>query len=451
MVPAVASHDPAWTCALHLVPDRKDPSIGRVIFPVCPLNEACRPPHPTPTPSLHFLIRETLRHEWAFTADYRGWFFSLEIPAPVASRFFATNRRGRWACVRGLLGWRWMPYIMASIAQHAAESSVAAGTALTWIDNVIGLSRSHREAQRALRRLRSTSEWLGATLHEVQEPTTNVQFVGLELDLKGKRWRLGSTWPPRFLEASAAVDTLRVLPLRLLWSVVGGAAWALYALNAPPTILRSAIGYLGATAGKFSRREIELDTEVAFPRAVRDDLRSAAWIVYHNPWQRLPPLTTRPPLFTDASGSGGLGAVLHRGSGWVATGTSDSRPSHINTLEMRAVLFGLHQLRRGPPAVLPVVVDSAVVAYQLARGRALPDEADDTLRHILRRSLRLNITLQPRLISTDANPADAPSRGRTWDGFVPNYMTASALIRPSVSRLNAWPVLEYTVNRHPRR
>jgi hypothetical protein len=87
--------------------------------------------------------------------------------------------------------------------------------------------------------------------------------------------------------------------------------------------------------------------------------------------------------------------------------------SHINTLELNAVLFSLHLLLRSPAfhhTRLLLLLDSSVSLYGLLRGRSSRPALVSVLRRIASLLLLSGCTLHPMWIPTHINPADLPSR-----------------------------------------
>jgi hypothetical protein len=409
----------AFTCALRLVPDRKAARRARVIFPVCPLNEACRRPPPTPTPHLHQLIADTLQREWAVSADLKGWFFSLGVPRAVAQRYFGLiGPSGPAVARRGLLGWTFMPAIMARIALALATQAerlsrpAADLTRRVWIDNYVVSGDSREDLAAFMRQLRLVAGSVRAELHEVTSPASRLVAVGVEMDLRAKRWRLNPAYPAKFAALATQIDAERVLPVRTIWRAAGAAVWTAYALALPLTWVGPALRYVAALAQRFQSGAVAADDVTPFPRAVRDSIRAAATQACRNPWRSLAASIGR-PVYSDACGSGGCGAVVPAAVGYREVAWRDASGEHINVLEAKAALGAL-RLSAPPPrgAAVPVVVDNTCVAYQLLRGRGRPAAADDAVRAAYEWAARHGVGLQPVIVPTDCQPADEASRAR---------------------------------------
>jgi len=401
-----------FSCRLKLVPDRKDSTLARVI-PVCRLNDACRDPPKTPTPHLHLFIQSIVQRDWMYAADLKGWFWALEVPLEVAELYFAVRRGRTWlAAVRGLLGWTWMPFIMASVADLILRASADpfGGTARTWIDNLTGAFDTEADCRRSLDLLSYHCDRLGATLHEVTAPAQRATVVGIDFDLRLHAWRPASTWAARWVRAAADTDRVRSMPLRRLWSLVGGAVWTSFAAMLPLSWVSPSLQYVSALAGLWQRGSLQLHSIVAYPRAVRDCVRAVATYLCQNPWRRLCVGVSR-PVFSDACGEGGLGAIVPAARGYISLSSLTTAGHHINILEAMAASWALRASeppRRG--TAVPVVVDNSAVAWQWRRGRGRPELADAAFRRAYEWAAVHNVGLAPYLIRTTYQPADAPSR-----------------------------------------
>lgn len=454
VVPLGASLSPLpLSCPIRCVADRKDPTLGRAIFPLIATNAACLPPPPTPTPLLPVLISTVLSRSWVATADFRGWFWVLTIPLEVARAFFAVRWRGVWyGATRGLLGWSWMPHLMASLAQvivaaaclDASDADRGRSSAVpswllrpsvppqqsphsgfpplilpsgpgsllcpVWVDNLFVCGDRRSEVAAAMRRCASISTAVGADLHEIVAPAQRATAVGLEFVLGASpKWRLAPSWASRFVTAVRA-SCAAVLSARQLWSLLGGCVWATYATMLPFIWVAPALAQLREVTVAWAAREVSLDSVVTLAPASRAVLLAVASHVARNPWRRLAAPIGR-HLFSDAEGGGGLGVVVPAGQGYVSVALPPARPpQHINVLEAQAAFAAAQLAPPQPGLAVPHVIDNTVVVYQWRRGLA---HTPDALRWIfLRYSLAASrgegISLY--WVPSALQPADAPSR-----------------------------------------
>lgn len=404
-----------FSCALRLIPDRKTAGVARVIFPVVPLNRVCRRPLPTPTPRLHALLDAVLQRKYVCTADAKGWFFALAIPVAVATAFFAVRYASGWfAACRGLLGWTWMPYLMASVAVAMVKEAVACASldaaAFVWIDNFVVATDSRDSASAVMRRLSEVAVRVGATLHEVTPPSRRARVVGTEVDLVLRAWRLSTPWTAGFLSLAGSHDVARAIPCRTLWRLMGAASWACYAAQLPQVWLAPLYDHAAILARAIAAGQLTMGATVPYPRKVRDCVRAAATYAGRNPWRRFGGAPTR-PIFTDASGGGGVGILVPRRAGLYDVHADVVRnPPHINVLELAAALRGLELSSPPPGSTVRLVVDNAVAAFQLARFAAPAPATRRLLILAAEWAARRGVALDPMLTPSASQAADAPSR-----------------------------------------
>lgn len=254
-----------------------------------------------------------------------------------------------------------------------------------------------------------------ASLHDVAIGTTAEGVLGLDIDLTSARWRLSSKWVAAFLAGARARDTVRSLPLRDAWHMIGACGWATFALMLPPAWISSAAQYAGKLASLWQQGRVRLTSSIAWPRIVRDVVRAVATVLHQNPWRSFVQSVAPFPVFSDACGEGGYGIVLRSPSGWVAIAGTRADPPHINVLELEYALHGW-RLTSGSPSTsniavaVPIGVDNSAAAHWLASWRSRCPRARRLLLQAYdeaARSLRVPL---PFLLPSALQPADAASR-----------------------------------------
>lgn len=394
---------PAFSSPLKAVPDRKDPTLGRMILPCCRLNDATRDPDLCPIPTLPDLIRGVLGQPFVATADLRSWFYSFPVGHEVSAKYFAArDGEGRYyAHRRGPMGWKHMPSIACTTALAMLKASAGRLPAYAWIDDLC-VAGPAEEVEVAMGCLRATAAELGAELRDVTAPTTRAIVVGVDLDLQRKAWRLDPKWIDKFGCFWETVSALEQLEARLVWRLAGYVAWGCYALQLPLLIAsgptRIAMGTLESDAGS--------------PLSVHEyvtPFRSAVAAICANRWRTFAAAPTS-CVVTDAS-TEGIGAVVGRRE----YGRLRTESTHINASEVDAVLYGLQRLRADPGTSVSVVVDNRVAYYAMRRWRSRGrGHLHDALVRLYEYCQRHQLALFPRWISTQGmaeNGADAASRG----------------------------------------
>lgn len=448
-----------YTAAIRAVPDRKDASLARVVLPCLQLNAAARAPPLPPTPYIRVFVDAVLSRRYMATSDFVGWFWCLQVGDAVARRFFAVySAAGFEALRRGLLGWRWTPYLMATLAQLlacVAAVDASPGRPVEWaspawlgrpppppgcppeagslfedlpltrgpgsvivpicIDNVTIAGDSRAEVDRTVAALRSRAGALGIEVHDVQSSTQRAVSLGIEFSLgDDPKFRVARPWAAKWTMRAAEVDARATLPLLTLWRLVGGAVYAAYAEAYPFTWVGGALALVRRAARQWAAGEIRLMTEIPYEGPARDCVRAVATSLGRGSWRRMAAPVGR-PIFSDAAaeaGRAGYGAVTPQRRGYVAFG-SGWRPTtlHINVLEAGAAAWAAARARPQPGRAVPRVLDSAVAAYWMYRGAAPDRRADDAIRRAYETAARRGEGWGPILWVPSADmPADAPSR-----------------------------------------
>ena len=420
--PPRGSAGSVFGCSLKAVPDRKDPSLARTITPYLDLNDSSREPLPTPTPSLHQVIDEVLSPETVsvVVADLKGWFHALAIPIAVASVYFLCKYNGKhFAIAHGHMGWRWMPFLMATIAVALVMEACRALEVKfrVWIDNIILMAPSHEVAARAAARLKAVASRSGVVLHETSPPTTSAKYVGLVFDLTSRSWKLDPSWCRRFIESYRPLDGSASLSLSSAWHIAGSCVWVVHAGRLPLVWITPVVHHVNKLIGLWTSRKIDLCTRVAWPRWVRQCVRDVIAYVYANPARRLTSSISR-PVFSDAfrrPRTAGIGYVVRGRDGqWYDHSDVADPAIHINVLELYASYRSLKAAARQGSIqsgqAVPLVIDNSVAAYQVHRGSGRSSLARYYLRLLYQTASDHGIGLHPRLIASAFELADGPSR-----------------------------------------
>jgi hypothetical protein len=474
-----------YTAAIRAVPDRKDPRLARVILPCLQLNDAMRRPPLPPTPYIRVFIQATLNRKWMGACDFIGWFWTLQCAESVARRFFAVYTGRFEALSRGLLGWCWMPYIMASLAQliacvaacdasHSrdvewAQPSWLARPGLcpfgqplgstafaplplpcgpgavqvpTCIDNVTVSGDDPAEVSNTLLAIRARARALGVEIHDVQGVTQQAVSLGIEFALGANpRFRIARPWARKWITRAADADGRSHLSVRTFWQLVGGAVYVAYAEGYPFSWLRGAIERIREVAAAWTAGRTTLVSPMPYDGAARNCVRAVATQLCAGTWRRMATQVGR-PVFSDAAVRNGVrsfGAVVPRAGGYVAF-ASGTAPSdlHINVLEARAAVWAARRAPAQPGLAVPRVLDSTSAAYWIYRGAARSRVADAAIRDLYELAAARGEGWGPALwVPSAAMPADAPSRL----AFPACYRVQSPCAPPTQQALIAHPAV----------
>jgi hypothetical protein len=311
-----------------------------------------------------------------------------------------------------------------------------------YIDDGILLSHSSAKADSAIRQYLPVAESNGTpakpskVLYATSDPT---RALGLEVD--GVQHTVGLSVPKL---QQLCHDTLSMLDRgqctgRDMEVLVGRWTWACLVRRPSLSVFSSVYRFQEAAQGKrffiwpSVRRELMVMVGLApllfadldnlfFTRVVASDASSLGMgVVATSP---MPPssvesfvrsLPSRPPL-TDADVSRDRWPAPTDviSDAWHTIVSSPwRRQEHINVLELRAVSTAIRWVLSFPASLrsrLLLLTDSTVCFYSLLKGRSSAPPLLRCLRSLSALLLASGMTLVPRWIPSELNPADAPSR-----------------------------------------
>ena len=448
-----------YTAAARPIPDRKDPSLARMIFPCLQLNDVMVAPRATPTPHIHRFIHAVVRRRWMRTCDFVGFFWTCEVHPTVGRRYFAMARGKEWvATVRGLLGWNQMPALMGTLTQLIAARAAreaSPGRAARWevprwleapsvpvcvaarrravcgsvavpdgagavetpvcIDNITAVGDDRGEVERTVERVKTIAGRLGLEVHDLSQTAQGGVALGVEFRLGDDAgWRVARPWAERWIAAADEADRRDELALRDFWRLVGGAIWVCFAEMYPFTWLGGIVEALKGYARRWAIGALQLSSPIAYVGGARAAVRAVASALQAGAWRRMAIGVGR-PVFSDASVEGGWsawGAVAPGVGGYVVVASGRTRDArHINLQESAAASWA-HALAVPQPGLsVPRVVDSVVAAFRLRRGYAADPAADAAIRRSYELAAARGEGWGPVLwVPSAAQPADDPSR-----------------------------------------
>jgi hypothetical protein len=447
------------TAPHRAVPDRKKPDLGRLVSPLMATNDRCRVPDPCPTPLIHIFIYTVLSRKYASSCDYKGWFYAIGIALKV-SRIWFGAKKGKefFALLRGLMGWTHTPWLMASLAQHIAATacmeadptsqhrrevpswlqrlqqpgnvsmddimsdflsydiSQSDGGLLCpiWVDNIHFLCDDPELIAEAMRIHTKLTDHLGVVVHEASPISQHLDSVGLHMMLgDDPRWRVDDEWSTKWIATARTVDDMPSLPLRSLWSILGGSVWAGYASMYPFCWLRPGFDYLRVLAQRWQSRSIRLDDLVPYTSAVRDVVRSVATQLSKRTWRRLTVGMTHPG-FSDAMvepDRESRGFIVYVHGQWMSSATGALPPTrHINIAELHAIHECFCASTPAPRHAFPIGGDNTCSLWQLYRWSARNPAAEAILRLTYEEAATRQQSVAPFHLISEMEPADAPSR-----------------------------------------
>lgn len=307
LVPLPRRVRPVAAAPLKAVADRKVAGTGRLIYPACAVNDMCRDPDPCPLPRLPTMIENVLNYPYGFTCDLRSWFYAFTMARSVASKFFVTyDSSGRpYAHVRGPMGFAHMPTLATSVAQvmiwHAIQGLDAYGVA--WIDDITIVARTRVTAELARTRFVELARWLCVEVRDLTDVSQTLTAVGIEYDLKLRRWRLQRAWCEKVTSSEQMAGGVAGCRVKEFLREAGRIAWATYCLQVPYGPFVDALREAGTCVDEVIQGRRKLEDVVRVSPQARRALQRGLALVRANPWRKLAAEATA-TIVSDASTTG---------------------------------------------------------------------------------------------------------------------------------------------------
>ena len=206
-------------------------------------------------------------------------------------------------------------------------------------------------------------------------------------------------------------DTKREVAADALWTVAGGAVWGAYAGAYPYRSFLDSVRY-ASRVGTTALTNGKPSAQVPLPRSVRDELRSIMCKIGRNEWRcHAPQPRLQDAIVTDAS-TYGLGIMVPSGACTRIVSSDipeDLRETHINVLEVEAIVRAVHNLK---PGSYWAVTDNTTAFYDIMSGLGATSMLP-VLKRLQDALEKRRVTLYPLWIHTRhmaENGADSASR-----------------------------------------
>lgn len=407
---ALAILTTVW-CVCFLVP-KKNRTQGRFVTDCRPINRRMARAPPMELPPIGTFVRSLLSADVAAKTDGKSYFYQFALPRRIR-RFFKcrlAGRRGRYKDVqlaRLPMGWSWSP----AIAQHTSNFLVR-GCGLAWLDDflIFGSRKEFTDKKNTfLERLQKYNVEVDDLL---MEPVDHLKALGLEFDLKNKRYRVDPAWVEKrrdkWLATLRCHQGGRPTTIRDLLEVFGSLIWTSYVLEEPLWMHAEALAALSHVAKTAARHGF--DHPMVLPEYCIDDVQ--AWIdeisavKWHTPAEK--PLEFEEFVFSDAS---------------------DTVAAFIRVVG-KDIVDGDAWLRDDKEHIFLGELEAACAAAPAASGDALYATDNKVLHYVLRRghssvytaNVRLRATFGARRpwscwVPTDIQPGDKYTRGVKLPSF----------------------------------
>ena len=379
----------------------RKPGKLRLVFNGKKLNDACKKPPKFNMKSHATLQRLSARHKLHASDDLKNHFFSTKI-AESSRKYFGINTpQGTYRYTSLPFGFSWSPFIAHVCVDQICQRAIEAGFVVThYLDDFHYFGDTLEEVENARDFVRGLLHDAGYRLNMSKEqlPGTLFTALGLEYDLVAKTVRA----KPGYISGMRAKHEMRLIEActvsaKDVASVLGSFIFLNAAYPGSLSYLSPLIAWVKEGKGNWRLHYAYARVAPHIDRALRlfESLPPM-------PLQALPPSARPTHLYTDASSSG-LGLVF---PDFIA-GYGVPKPKTIYRLEADSVTWALQQLSLPTDFVLRI--DNEALVHALHKGRSNIKEANDACAALFRARLA-GFRGSAKWISTDLNPADAPSR-----------------------------------------
>lgn len=407
---------------------KSDPSWSRYIIDCSVLNSYQKDPPSFSLPSPLRIIETILSCEFGFVTDFSAWFHQHWI-SPEISPFFAVRvNSSPFLCSRLAQGWKFSPCTaQGSSVVLVFDPDFPDSPSLSWIDdNFFGDSSESRldiRRKNFLDRCAQAHAKIGA----ISDISDSVVYVGMEFQLKEKKWRIKPSWTEKllafFLSLSLSQEHFHA-PAQVLWMLLGSFLWFLRCSCLPLALLDPLISQTIDISPRLIDGSLLWTDVISFWPSVVSCCLSLISLIEKNAWRFIPhPLPFNPTknfLFSDASLSGG--AVVFEGKViWSTTWDFDTAHTDILYLETLAWAAGIRLIPSLSISSAVTVVDNEALYFSLLKTRSKNPKVNAVITDVCLWAESKHLLLYTGWISTILMPADGPSRGQPIQHDSPSH------------------------------
>lgn len=386
-----------------------------IFWPKCLLNQSLYSwPTDIPLGNVQTYRRLVLRGSHAVAFDLAASFWQIPLPDNVNLAVKAANGN-TYRVARLPYGADVAPEIMQRLLVNVAPQ-VPGTTVMVHIDNVIAVG-SFQQVTRWREQFLQRATQFGLTLNvePANNPTQRLVFAGMELDLVHKTTRVNPAKPAPQFHAHSSYEELE--------RVIGKLLYAAAVLNVDLVPFYYMLKWWRRHLSALGRGLCKWTTKPNIPAPTRIALGQLQGIIERNAPapvtealsqpQRLPTVV----LCSDATLRGFGGVLMQRGHEPLAFGaTFGVDPANICLAEATALLAAVLQFADDIKGQhLGILVDNTSVLHAMRR-ESPRDLAMGTITARIRTTLQaLNCSVSVAHITSQLNPADAPSRFKQVD------------------------------------
>ena len=214
--------------------------------------------------------------------DFKSFFFQFGLPMDVRPYFAFRACRLHRRMTRLPMGYAPAPQAAQALTSALIQKSCTGTNAqgLAWIDNAIfcGDSVSLARVHQAFKQL---CEKYNVVIGDYEAPAAYTTLLGIEVDLRQRRWRMDPTWVMKTLPAAQNLLSTGQGTLRTWWRICGAFLWRYHALRLPLHGALTILTWMSQT----SRLHLPWDAPYVMGDRVCRALQLQADALARNDWQ----------------------------------------------------------------------------------------------------------------------------------------------------------------------
>ena len=409
--------DPHALMPLFCVP-KKNGTL-RLILDCRWLNALGAAPPPMHLPTIHGVLEYVLQNNWAAQVDNSSWFYQFRLAAAV-SRYFGARiagHRGKTltdVVFRKMpMGWTWAP----AFGQRVSNV-LTRGLGMCWVDNTILAAQTREELLVNIQKL--SDRFADANViadMSTLVPARSLEFLGVEVDLEAKRFRMSKSWIEKISEKQVAHCS--TLSLRTLYEHLGRFLWSAHVRQIPLCTFPHVVDAM-SSAVRGTNLDDGWDQNITLTQEQLRDLQKLEGIVLGNDWTILKTTGSEGAckfeVWSDASSTESAFIIIDRYLNKVIGGDQwkTSPETHIFLKELAVAVSALQWCKDNAIAdsAVSMHIDNAAAHHSVRKNHSTVLRANELLAQVS------DVPRISTLVGTDAMVADMFTRGERVTEFI---------------------------------
>ena len=340
----------------------------RLIQDCRPVNEVYEKPPQMFLPKIHELIMEVLGNEYVGQADAISMFYQFAMHDDVQKYFAVLLNGPRGACTtegrmtRMPMGFSWAP----AIGQRCANVLIRE-LGVAWVDNFLLLGKTTEEykakRQIFLDRCHSVNMKLD---DEAMLPKQRTIALGIDMDLKQKRYRMDPEWTQNTSEKIEAA-LQHELDVHALYKISGSLIWRNHVMMRKLCHCPHLLNALSVYGSQVARGINRWDSAIELTADLREEIMCEVKILRANAFRgRDVSLAPEVDIWTDSSLSH-CAYLIFRNQQLIASGQSPVPDQHIFYSELGVAIEAIKRAHAMGFKAGNMFIDNAATAICIER------------------------------------------------------------------------------------